>query len=57
MTVSRDMKGAPSRAKLKEVGSIFSEELFQGKREVMIRHMDSVYRLQITKANKLILIK
>lgn len=34
-----------------------SEDLFQGSREVLILHGDFLYRLQITKAGKLILIK
>lgn len=34
-----------------------SEDLFQGCREVLILHGDFLYRLQITKAGKLILIK
>ncbi|PIW65357.1 MAG: hemin uptake protein HemP [Candidatus Omnitrophica bacterium CG12_big_fil_rev_8_21_14_0_65_45_16] len=34
-----------------------SEELLQGCREVLIEHRESLYRLQITKAGKLILNK
>lgn len=34
-----------------------SEEIFQGKREIIIVHGESRYRLQITKAGKLILNK
>ena len=34
-----------------------SEDLFQGSREVLILHGDFLYRLQITKSGKLILIK
>jgi hemin uptake protein HemP len=34
-----------------------TEELFQGKREIVILHGDAAYRLQITKSGKLILNK
>lgn len=34
-----------------------SEDLFRGEREIHIQHGESLYRLQITKAGKLILIK
>ena len=34
-----------------------SETILKGKREVIILHGDSRYRLQLTKAGKLILIK
>ena len=34
-----------------------SEELFKNEREIMILHGESYYRLQITKAGKLILNK
>ncbi|MDP3921221.1 MAG: hemin uptake protein HemP [Candidatus Omnitrophota bacterium] len=37
--------------------ALCSEDLFRGKREVIIRHSDKQYRLQITKAGKLILNK
>ena len=36
---------------------IHSEELFQGAREVVIRHANDFYRLLVTKAGKLILNK
>ncbi len=32
-------------------------ELFDGRREIVITHGDSMYRLRITRANKLILTK
>jgi hemin uptake protein HemP len=34
-----------------------SADLFQGAREVQIRHEEKVYRLQVTRNGKLILIK
>lgn len=34
-----------------------SEELFSGHREVLIAHGEQVYRLRLTRANKLILHK
>jgi len=34
-----------------------SAELFQGAREVQIRHDEKLYRLQVTRNGKLILIK
>ena len=34
-----------------------SEELFTGRREILIRHKSDTYRLMITKAGKLILNK
>lgn len=34
-----------------------SEKIFEGRREIIILHGDSRYRLQVTKAGKLILIK
>jgi hemin uptake protein HemP len=37
--------------------SIASESLFQGQREVLIRHGDDLYRLRITRNGKLILQK
>ena len=37
--------------------TVRSEELFQGAREITIMHGESKYRLQITKAGKLILNK
>lgn len=38
-------------------GMFRSEELFQGKREVLIEHSGVFYRLKITKSGKLILNK
>jgi len=37
--------------------TVRSEEIFQGEREITIAHGDIEYRLQITKAGKLILNK
>jgi hemin uptake protein HemP len=34
-----------------------SADLFQGAREVQIRHDETIYRLQVTRNGKLILIK
>lgn len=34
-----------------------SAELFQGGREIVIRHGEELYRLRLTNSNKLILIK
>lgn len=48
---SRERSQAPEKKTFK------SEDLFQGSREVLILHGDFLYRLQITKAGKLILIK
>ncbi|MCB9799195.1 MAG: hemin uptake protein HemP [Candidatus Omnitrophica bacterium] len=36
---------------------VSSKELFKGNREIMIEHLNQYYRLQITKAGKLILNK
>ena len=41
----------------KNIRSVSSEEIFQGQREVSIIHGECKYRLQITKAGKLILTK
>ncbi len=41
----------------KEKKTVKSEDLFQNEREIIIIHGDSHYRLQITKAGKLILNK
>jgi hemin uptake protein HemP len=43
-----------SQTKLK---AISSNVLFQGTREVLITHLDEVYRLRITRQDKLILTK
>ncbi len=58
------MTGNPSvpPGDLKQTGSgdlriVTSHELFAGKRELVIRHGERRYRLQITKAGKLILNK
>lgn len=37
--------------------SVMSEQLFAGKRELIIRHMGQVYRLRQTQQGKLILTK
>jgi hemin uptake protein HemP len=37
--------------------ALSSNALFQGTREVLITHLDEVYRLRITRQNKLILTK
>lgn len=37
--------------------TIASEELFQGRRELLIRHAGEIYRLRITRNGKLILQK
>lgn len=51
---NQDKRSIPSSPKKR----IFrSEELFQGEREIVITHGVSEYRLQITKAGKLILNK
>lgn len=39
------------------IGSIESNELLQGNRELFIRHGASVYRLRVTASEKLILTK
>ncbi len=39
------------------VNIVNSQELFQGKREIIIQHLNEQYRLLITKAGKLILNK
>lgn len=44
----------PSQPKLK---AICSDELFLGSREVLIVHQNEVYRLRITRQDKLILTK
>jgi hemin uptake protein HemP len=36
---------------------ISSSEIFQGAREVLIQHDEKVYRLQVTRNGKLILVK
>ncbi len=36
---------------------IAADELFEGRREIMIRHAGFLYRLRITQSNKLILTK
>lgn len=46
-----------SGASVRSVRSIESTEIFQGQREVAIVHGECKYRLQITKAGKLILTK
>lgn len=47
-----------NKEEMKEtVRSLRSEEIFQGQREVSIVHGEYKYRLQITKAGKLILTK
>lgn len=45
------------RPSLKAKRVVSSEELFGGQKEIMIIHGESEYRLQITKAGKLILNK
>ncbi len=47
----------PKRAPPASVREIRSEQLLEGAREIIIVHGDSRYRLQVTKAGKLILIK
>jgi hemin uptake protein HemP len=47
---SLDGKAAPQR-------TVNSADLFQGAREVQIRHDEKIYRLQVTRNGKLILIK
>ena len=44
----------PSETNLRTVNS---EELFQGDREIRINHNGEIYRMRITKADKLILNK
>jgi len=39
------------------VATVRSEDLFDGSRELIIRHGSEEYRLRITRANKLILTK
>jgi hemin uptake protein HemP len=36
---------------------VAAAELFEGRREILIRHAGSLYRLRITQTNKLILTK
>ena len=43
--------------KMSDIPVLRSEDLFQGRREVLIVHGDEVYRLLCTKNNKLILQK
>ncbi len=50
-------ESAGERCRVPEKKTLKSEDLFQGSREVLILHGDFLYRLQITKAGKLILIK
>lgn len=47
----------PSRRIEVRDGTIDSQELFQGDREVRIVHGDQTYRLRLTGLNKLILTK
>jgi hemin uptake protein HemP len=51
-----ERKPAPEDA-LSRVPTVRSEELLQGGREVRIVHSGQVYRLQVTRNNKLILQK
>jgi len=39
------------------IATVLSEDLFEGTRELIIRHGSKEYRLRITRANKLILTK
>ena len=39
------------------VPALDSAEIFQGGKEIVIRHGDELYRLRLTSSNKLILIK
>ncbi len=48
---------SPKKPSSVSVREIRSEDLLQGTREILILHGDSRYRLQVTKAGKLILIK
>lgn len=48
---------AKMEAQAKSVRAISSADIFQGEREVSIVHGECKYRLQITKAGKLILTK
>ena len=41
----------------RSVATVRSEDLFDGSRELIIRHGSEEYRLRITRANKLILTK
>ena len=50
-------EGSKPQAALNPKRTLRSEDLFQSGREVIIVHGESQYRLQITKAGKLILIK
>ncbi len=55
--LSNDFKDLKSPDLLKGKRIFRSEELFLNEREVLIVHGESQYRLQMTKAGKLILIK
>ncbi len=50
-------KSQVSKPAASDIRSLRSEEIFQGQREVSIIHGECRYRLQITKAGKLILTK
>lgn len=50
-------KGSSEEKGLTGSGRYASEELFRGKREIIITHGVNKYRLQITKTDKLILNK
>lgn len=43
--------------KVGSVPALDSAEIFQGGREIVIRHGEELYRLRLTNSNKLILIK
>jgi hemin uptake protein HemP len=47
----------PRSAELAPKRTLDSADLFQGAREIQIRHEEKVYRLQVTRNGKLILIK
>lgn len=51
-----EKQGAPQSSKVASP-VLYSDDLFQGKREIFILHANQQYRLQITKAGKLILNK
>lgn len=56
---NRDVQSPPTDLERAQVlrNSITSESLFQGRREVLIRHGNDFYRLRITRNGKLILQK
>jgi len=55
--VSDGTEVAPDKAHVLSPARIVSTELFHGRREIVIVHRGTEYRLHITKADKLILTK